>query len=425
MRRWFAIAAVCVLLSLGTLTSACKNTESDISEAASSETGAEAHSESGDNITAAPSTEEGSTVYLTEDPSAPEMTESVSEAGAEAESDAAAPAVEVPETYVKYCMAASLNVRVSPSTEAAVAATIPQSAEVQVISEADGWAEIWFDNSRYYVSSDYLTADPNWTAALMTKNGYANGAQITLDPGWRFADFSMIHSGAAVMYVSEAVPRKNIIVGVNAGHGTSGGNNVKTYCHPDYSPKVTGGTTAAGQTQAVAVSSGMTFNDGTPEYLVTLRMAQMFRDVLLANGYDVLMLRDGDDVQLDNVARTVICNNVADCHIAIHWDGDGLTYDKGCFCMTVPDGIKYMDPVSTIWQEDDRLGISLVQGLQSQGVPIHGSGTAQLDLTQTSFSSVPSIDIELGNQCSLHTDEELQARAYGMLAGVNIFFGQQ
>ena len=32
------------------------------------------------------------------------------------------------------------------------------------------------------------------------------------------------------------------------------------------------------------------------------------------------MLRDGDDVQLDNVARTVICNNAADCHIALHWD---------------------------------------------------------------------------------------------------------
>lgn len=40
-------------------------------------------------------------------------------------------------------------------------------------------------------------------------------------------------------------------------------------------------------------------------------MAQILRDKLLASGYDVLMLRDGEDVQLDNVARTVICNNVA------------------------------------------------------------------------------------------------------------------
>ena len=66
-------------------------------------------------------------------------------------------------------------------------------------------------------------------------------------------------------------------------------------------------------------------------------MAEILRDKLLAAGYDVLMVRDGSDVQLDNVARTVICNNVADCHISLHWDGDGLSYDKGCFYISVPD----------------------------------------------------------------------------------------
>ena len=48
--------------------------------------------------------------------------------------------------------------------------------------------------------------------------------------------------------------RKNIVVGVNAGHGTSGGTSVKTLCHPDGSAKTTGGTTGAGATKAVAVS---------------------------------------------------------------------------------------------------------------------------------------------------------------------------
>ena len=125
---------------------------------------------------------------------------------------------------------------------------------------------------------------------------------------------------------------------MNAGHGTAGGAKVKTLCHPDGSAKTTGGSTAAGATEAAAVSGGMTFQDGTPERTVTLQMAQILRDKLLASGYDVLMLRDGEDVQLDNVARTVICNNVADCHIALHWDsGDGKNYDKGCFYISVPE----------------------------------------------------------------------------------------
>ena len=224
------------------------------------------------------------------------------------------------------------------------------------------------------------------------------------------------------MYYRAQGSRKDIVIAVNAGHGTEGGSSVKTYCHPDMTPKVTGGTTAAGATKAVAVSSGMTFKDGTPEKTVTLRMAQILKDRLLSAGYDVLMLRDGEDVQLDNVARTVIANNVADCHIALHWDSDGLSTVKGCFYMSVPDGLKSMYPVSQHWQEHEELGDALIEGLKGQGLKIWGSNPLDMDLTQTSYSTIPSIDIELGNQCSSHTDEDLAVRAEGLLAGINAYF---
>ncbi len=50
----------------------------------------------------------------------------------------------------------------------------------------------------------------------------------------------------------------------------------------------------------------MTFSDGTAESKVTLAMAKSTEDKLLSAGYDVLMIRDGEDVQLDNIARSVI-----------------------------------------------------------------------------------------------------------------------
>ena len=186
---------------------------------------------------------------------------------------------------------------------------------------------------------------------------------------------------------------------------------------------MTSGTTAAGATKAVAVSSGMTFSDGTKESTITLKEAKMVKDLLLERGYDVLMLRDGDDVQLDNVARTVICNNVADCHIAIHWDGDGLKYDKGCFYMSVPDGIKYLDNVSATWKSSEALGNSLIAGLKGRDCKIFGDGTMDMDLTQTAYSTVPSIDIELGNQSSDHSDAALQKLALGIADGVESYFG--
>ena len=265
--------------------------------------------------------------------------------------------------------------------------------------------------------------EPEETEAASASVVYEDGGQITLDPSWTYADHSKINSGAAVLYKA-AENRKEIVVGVNAGHGTSGGTKVKTLCHPDGSAKVTGGTTAAGATEAVAVSSGMTFNDGTPESSVTLRMAQILKEKLLAAGYDVLMLRDGDDVQLDNVARTVICNNAADCHIALHWDGDGLSYDKGCFYISVPDGLKSMEPVASHWSEHNALGSALVEGLRAQGAKIHGGGSMSIDLTQTSYSTVPSVDMELGNACSDHSDSVLDLLGNGLVQGVNSYFGQ-
>ena len=262
--------------------------------------------------------------------------------------------------------------------------------------------------------------------AQMQPVEYTDLQQITLDPDWEYADHSKINSGAAVLYLaSEESGRKGIVIGVNAGHGTAGGAKVKTLCHPDGSAKVTGGSTAAGATEAVAVSGGMTFQDGTPEREVTLRMAQILRDKLLTSGYDVLMLRDSEDVQLDNVARTVICNNVADCHIALHWDsGDSKNYDKGCFYISVPEALKTMEPVASHWQQHDTLGKDLVEGLREQGVMIYGKGHMGIDLTQTSYSTIPSVDMELGNAYSDHSDEVLEQLATGLLAGINTYFEQ-
>ena len=252
-------------------------------------------------------------------------------------------------------------------------------------------------------------------------DSYGDGQQLGLDPSWEYAEYAKITSGEAVMYRASS-NRKGIVVGVNAGHGTSGGESVKTLCHPDGSPKTTGGTTGAGAVKAIAVSGGMTFDDGTPESTVTLKMAKILKSRLLAAGYDVLMIRDDSDVQLDNVARTVICNNVADCHIALHWDGDGLSYDKGCFYISVPDGIKDMEPVASHWREDDALGECLIEGLSACGAKINGGGSMSIDLTQTSYSTVPSVDIELGNACSDHSESALENLADGLVMGVESFF---
>ena len=250
---------------------------------------------------------------------------------------------------------------------------------------------------------------------------YGDRQRVYFDTSWQYGDNAVITDGSAVMYKSSANPN-GIVVAVNAGHGTVGGTTVKTLCHPDGSAKTTGGTTAKGATMAVAVSSGMTFNDGVAESYVTLRMAEILRDALLDEGFDVLMIRDEEDVQLDNVARTVMANNIADCHIALHWDSDGLSYDKGCFYIAVPEALKSMEPVTSHWQDHNALGEALIGGLKDNGIKLNGQGSMAIDLTQTSYSTIPSVDIELGNSCSDHSDSTLDTLKDGLVQGIKAYF---
>ena len=303
-----------------------------------------------------------------------------------------------------------------------VMASLDTGTELKRTGVSKEWSRIVLEGEAAYIASDFLSTEKPDPSIYSNSASFAEG-EVKLDPSWQYADFSKINSGAAVLYRSQADSRKGKTICVNAGHGTQGGSSVKTLCHPDGTPKVTGGTTSAGATSAVAVSGGMTFADGTPEYKVTVALARILKDKLLAKGYDVLMIREGDDVQLDNVARTVIANNASDCHIALHWDS--TESDKGAFYMSVPSNESYrnMEPVKSHWQEHNALGESLIAGLKSAGVKIFSSGSMEMDLTQTSFSTVPSIDIELGDKVSDHSEGTLNNLADGLAVGVDQFFG--
>lgn len=249
---------------------------------------------------------------------------------------------------------------------------------------------------------------------------------VAFDTNWTYAGNSVIHTGSAELYTASegSAPRKNHTVCVNAGHGTRGGESAQTLSHPDGTPKVTGGTTAQGQVNSTAISTGMTFLDGATEASVNLQVAMELKKLLLEDGYDVLMIRESDDVQLDNIARTVMANNCADIHVAIHFDSTDS--NKGCFYCSVPDVASYrsMEPVASHWQQHEALGKALVEGLQKEGVNVFQGGSLPMDLTQTSYSTIPSMDIELGDRASDHSQESCARFAKGLKAGIDAYFAQ-
>ncbi|HCI73046.1 MAG TPA: N-acetylmuramoyl-L-alanine amidase, partial [Lachnospiraceae bacterium] len=243
---------------------------------------------------------------------------------------------------------------------------------------------------------------------------------------WEWAGNSAVHSGNAMLYrcgeSADAPGRRGVTVCVNAGHGCEGGSAFQTLSHPDGTPKVTGGSNAEGAVYSTAISTGMTFEDGVLEAEAALMTAMALKEELLADGYDVLMIREGRDVQLDNIARTVIANNCADLHIAIHFDSTSM--DKGAYFCAVPEDAAYraMEPVASHWEEHMALGRSLLQGLSAHGFALFEGGEMQMDLTQTSYSTIPSVDIELGDSASDHSPEACGRYAQALKEGVDLFF---
>ena len=344
-----------------------------------------------------------------------------------------------------YVKGDKVNYRTKPSTDSEVAGQVYRGDGVIVLETVEGQDGEWVKTkSGYYIKKDLLSdSAPASSGAGASGSGASAGGGVSasagtvtqaadevpagvtvenigLSSGLRFAEFSKINSGTAILYRNTSGAHGDIVVCVNAGHGTKGGGSVKTQSHPDGTGKVTGGSNPNGAVYSTAVSSGMEFSDGTEEHVITLREAKLLRAKLLARGYSVLMIREESDVQLDNIARTVLANNYANCHVAIHWDSS--TSDKGAFYMSVPDGMKYMDPVSSTWQKSEAFGEALISGLRGRGVKIFGSGSMDIDLTQTSYSTIPSVDIELGDKVSDHSAAALDILAEGLADGIEAYF---
>ena len=264
--------------------------------------------------------------------------------------------------------------------------------------------------------------EPSGTTQSPSEPDLSATETLAFNAAWEYASFSAIHTDSVTLYRSQAQQRKGKTVCVNAGHGTTDGDKQFTLCHPDGSPKVTGGSTAAGSTQATAVSGGTTFLDGTPEAEANLSLALLLKDALLNAGYDVLMIRENNNTQLDNIARTVFANNCADCHIALHYDSS--TTDKGLFFCGVPNVESYreMEPVKSHFEAHTQLGQALLQGARAEDVKIYGQGRVDIDLTQTSYSTVPSVDLEVGDRASDHGAAQQGKIAAAIVRGVNIFF---
>lgn len=185
-------------------------------------------------------------------------------------------------------------------------------------------------------------------------------------------------------------------IGLDPGHQAHG-NSAQEPVAPGSATtknKVTSGTTG--------VASGV------EEYAVNLAVGLKVRDLLQAQGVDVVMTRETNDVDISNSERAQMMNNAGvDLVVRLHCNGDSDSSRTGAFIL-VPSG-----SYTTGIQTESRSAAEDVLAAYIEATGANNLGLSERsDQTGFNWSTVPVINIEMGHMSNAAEDQLLTSSAY-------------
>mgnify|MGYP004513514435 FL=1 len=210
-------------------------------------------------------------------------------------------------------------------------------------------------------------------------------------------------------------PRKGYLIAIDAGHQAQG-NSEKEPIGPgatESKAKVAGGT------RGVVT--------GIPEYELTLQVSLKLRDALEEKGYQVLMIRETNDVNISNAERATVANEAGvNAFIRIHADGSESSSAAGMMTICQTPSNPYN---GELYQQSRALADYILNQTAAATGGVKRNVWETDTMSGINWAKVPTTILEMGFMTNPSEDQQMASEDYqmkiveGIVKGMDAFFG--